>query len=339
MSFQYNLLMCSLWVFACTSEPNYVTDVSGGQGIDIDYPCLSADDECQNHIEVNGGTFQFYSSFHIDSSWDAKSAIVTVHGNNRNADDYFEKMVSVVADLGLTNELIVIAPKFILNHEKTDDSDWYWGSSSWKWGMQSYNSSTGNNASSYELLDSLLSLLGNKEKFSSLSDVLITGHSSGAAFVHHYLGSKNQNLYKDLNLYFGVVNTQYFFHPEPTRLLGDGSIGLVNSCDNYNSWPLGLSDLNPYMELIGSNTIRDNFSTNRVDYFISQYDTLTSSINSDCGHSILGNTRYEKIVNFISYMDMVFPSNNHEYTVIQGLGHTTNTFSSEAFKEYLMSIF
>ena len=75
------------------------------------------------------------------------------------------------------------------------------------------------------------------------------------------------------------------------------------------------------------------------NYFISQYDTLTSSINSACGHSILGNTRYEKIVNFLTYMDMIFPSNNHEYTVIQGLGHTTNTFSSEIFKEYLMSIF
>ena len=339
MMFRHILVGCMLCAFACSSDPSSVTDVSGGEGNQIDYPCLYSDEECQNSIDVKGGKLQFFSTFHIDSISDVLGAIVVVHGNNRNADDYFDKMVSVVTDQGMADDLIVIAPRFIMNHEKSNESDWYWNSSSWKWGMQSYSSSSGANVSSYELLDSLIFRLANKNQFPSLSNILITGHSSGAAFVHHYLGSKTQNLYTNLDLHFAVVNTQYFFHPNSTRLLENGSIGLLDNCNNYNSWPLGLDDLNLYMELIGANIISDNFFSNKVNYFISEYDTLASSIDSGCEHAILGDNRYEKIVNFMSYMNIVFPNNDHDHTVIPGLGHTSNTFSSNIFKEYLNSIF
>ena len=72
---------------------------------------------------------------------------------------------------------------------------------------------------------------------------------------------------------------------------------------------------------------------------IYEYDTLTSSIDSGCEYAILGDNRYEKIVNFMSYMNLVFPNNDHGHTVIPALGHTSNTFSSNIFKEYLNSIF
>ena len=42
-----------------------------------------------------------------------------------------------------TDEILIIAPKFITNYEKTYNSDWYWNTTSWKWGMQSYNSPLG----------------------------------------------------------------------------------------------------------------------------------------------------------------------------------------------------
>ena len=55
-------------------------------------------------------------------------------------------------------------------------------------------------------------------------------------------------------------------------------------------------------------------------------------------------TYYDIQGNEIIYVDqewkyIVFPNNDHDHTVIPGLGHTSNTFSSNIFKEYLNSIF
>ena len=142
-----------------------MTDVSGNQGALVEYPCLSSSDDCLNRLDIDGGNFQFFSSFRIDSLSEIKGAIVTIHGHSRNADDYFDKMVSIINTQVLTDEIMVIAPKFITTYEKTLDSDWYWNTTSWKWGLQSYNSPFGQSISSFQAIDSLLSKLSNKQYF------------------------------------------------------------------------------------------------------------------------------------------------------------------------------
>ena len=48
---------------------------------------------------------------------------------------------------------------------------------------------------------------------------------------------------------------------------------------------------------------------------------------------------YEKNMNYKTYMNLVYPSNQHGFTIIPNLGHTTNTYSSNIFKQYLVSVF
>ena len=152
-------MICLLISNGC-NDPAQVTDVTGDQSNFVEYPCLSSADDCINIIEIDGGNFQFYSSFHIDSSVsEIKGAIITIHGHSRNADDYFNKMISIVSGQGLKDEIMIISPKFITLYEQSTDADWYWNTTSWKWGLQSYTSSMGNNVSTFEVVDSLLSRL------------------------------------------------------------------------------------------------------------------------------------------------------------------------------------
>ena len=44
-------------------------------------------------------------------------------------------------------------------------------------------------------------------------------------------------------------------------------------------------------------------------------------------------------MNYKIYMDTVYPYNQHSFTTIPNLGHTTNTYSSPVFIEYLDSMF
>ncbi len=323
---------------AC-EETVSVTDVSNVGGSVIDYPCLSSSEDCINTMNVSSGTSQMYSSFHIDSTSEVRGVIITIHGHTRNADDYFDKMVSVVSSHGLKDDIMVISPQFGTIYEKSTDTDWYWNTTSWKWGLQSYSAPGGENVSSFSIIDSILNRLSDKNLFNNLSDVLITGHSSGAAFVHMYSASKENNQYRDLNIHFAVVNNQYFLHPDSTRLQSDGTLSVLENCNTYNQWPYGLENLSPYMTLIGQEETKNNFYSNKVDYFIAENDTETTGITSGCQYEVLGSNRYDKNINFMNYLDIHYQNNQHDHSVIPGLGHTTNTYSSETFTNYLNSIF
>ena len=52
-----------------------VTDVSGNYANTIEYPCLSSSNDCLSSMSINGGTFQFFSSFHLDSISEVKGAV------------------------------------------------------------------------------------------------------------------------------------------------------------------------------------------------------------------------------------------------------------------------
>ena len=89
------LLFGCVFVFFSCNEPTKVTAISGQEN-EIEYPCLSSNSDCLNKLDILDGTFQVFSSFHIDSSSDVRGAIISIHGNTRNADDYFDKMVSII---------------------------------------------------------------------------------------------------------------------------------------------------------------------------------------------------------------------------------------------------
>ena len=341
MFIQLRILFLSILLFflgLCCDDSTSVTDLSGNTNQSIDYPCLAALDDCSNQLDIKHGTFNFFSSYHIDSISNVSGAVISVHGNSRNADDYFDKMISVLTSQGLKDDVMIIAPKFGTIYEQKTEKDWYWNSTSWKWGMESYMLDN-LSISSFEVIDSLISRLSDKSYFPELTDILITGHSSGAAFVHLYSGSKTNNLWNNVNLHFSVVNNQYFLHSESSRLQADGTLSILNNCDNYNDWPYGLENLNPFMDLFGKETLKNNFHSNEVVYFIGEDDNQTSGITPGCQYEILGTNRYDKNINFNTYMNSIHPSNQHSFNVIPNVGHSTNCYSSPIFLNYINTIF
>ena len=82
-----------------------------------------------------------------------------------------------------------------------------------------------------------------------------------------------------LRIDFAVVNNQYFLYPDSNRFL-NGALFTPNDCSNYNDWPLGLTDPNPYIENLGTNLASDNLIGNRIDYFIGSNDTQINDMSS-----------------------------------------------------------
>jgi len=326
-----------LLILSC--EEIKITDVSGEQTINKEYPCLSDVSNCLDSIKIKGGTFNFYSSFSLDSINTVSGVIINIHGATRNGNDYFNRMVSVATELGIENEIMIVAPQFITTYEKRNETDWYWNTTSWKWGNQSYMNNNQTSISSFEVVDSLLSRMIKSNKFLNLSKVLITGHSSGAAFTHTFAATKTNNQYKNLKVDFAVVNNQYFLYPDSNRLLNQ-SLYVPVDCNNYNDWPLGLTQCNPYIENLGIDVARINMIENKVNYFIGSNDVQTSDMTSGCSYDILGEHRYEKTINFNVYLDISFQNNQHNYIIVEGVGHSSEgMFLSEQFKNYINVLF
>ena len=326
-----------LIVFSCEEIP--VTDVSGKANTERESPCLSEAANCMDTLKIDRGSINYYSSFDLDSSHDIRGVIVTVHGAARNGDDYFERMISVVQELGLQEEIAVIAPSFITLYEKQNELDWYWNTTSWKWGNQSYMSDLGESISSFGVIDEVLLRLSNQNQFPNLSQVLITGHSSGAAFVQTYSSTKENNQYKNLMIRFAVANSQYFLYPDSSRYSNQG-VYVPTNCNNYNNWPLGFTDSNPYIDVLGIENAKMFFLSNKVEYFVGQNDTETSDMSSGCSYEILGEHRYEKTIWFNNYLDISYPENHQEYSEVPGVGHNSiGMFTSETFKNYLRNLF
>ena len=324
-------------VFSCKEVE--VTDVYNEEPITAEYPCVSDALNCLDSINIEGGSVNLYSSFSLDSVNLVSGAIIVVHGATRNGDDYFNRMISTIKSVGLEDSIMVIAPQFITEYEKVHSKDWYWNTTSWKWGNQSYMNGSQISISSFEVIDYLLSRVANTNKFPNLSKVLITGHSSGSAFTHTFASTKSNNTFRNLKIDFAVINNQYFLYPDSNRFL-NGALFTPNDCSNYNDWPLGLTDPNPYIENLGVEVASINLIGNRIDYFIGSNDTQINDMSSGCAYQILGEHRFQKTINFNDYLDISFENNLHQYTVVQGIGHSsTGMFFSNEFKSYINELF
>mgnify|MGYP000248971843 CR=1 FL=1 len=70
------ITMICIFISNGCNDSVQVTDVSGNQSNFVEYPCLSSEDDCMNIIKIDGGNFQFYSSFHIDSPVSVSSSAI-----------------------------------------------------------------------------------------------------------------------------------------------------------------------------------------------------------------------------------------------------------------------
>ena len=113
----------------------------------VEDPCLTSSCALQT-MTVNAGsanlTMDVFASFDFmrDSAvWGAiKSAVIVVHGNNRNGNEYFNWMSNAINSIGKANETLIIAPQFKTSADVASGSEeLIYSSDGWKRGFQSNN--------------------------------------------------------------------------------------------------------------------------------------------------------------------------------------------------------
>lgn len=284
-------------------------------------------------------TFDFYSNYPIyedNARWEKlTSALIVVHGANRNADDYYNWVNTKLTSAGLTTSTVVVAPWFKSTTEG-DAGDLQWSGNGWRDGQ---NSSGSVNLSSFAVVDSLLIQFMNKERFPVLEEIVVTGHSSGGLFTHVYAAANKIDNQMDISLDYVVANSQYFYYPNNFRYNeSNASYFEPEGCLLFNSWPMGSNNLPAYLSGSSSTDLNDQFLSRKITYFLGNANDSDPTLNtSACEATLLGSTRFIRGENAYRHtQDYFSEGNNHEKVIVNGIGHDgQGMYQSEDFTTLL----
>jgi hypothetical protein len=306
-------------------------------------PCTNLGD-CLRSIELPGsqanGTFEFYSNYPIyeeSAEWENLThAVIVVHGASHNPDDYFSYMTNTLEDENVSGNTILIAPYFRSNATGSAD-DYYWASTNWRRGRNSTNT---NKISSFEVVDRLIDQLANTERFPVLEKIIVTGHSSGAAFTHVYAGANNaENTHTTLDFEYVVANSQFLYYPDDRRINeANNELYTPTGCTAYNIWPLGYNATPPYLAGIAADTYNAQFANRSITYLLGNGNQSDPTLNTtDCENTLQGSSRYQRGENMFRYMNLVYPNvNGHARAIVSGIGHNgQGMYQSTEFKSLL----
>lgn len=305
-------------------------------------PCTTASAECMQQIEIaEGFSFEFYSSYDIISDaeyvWeDIEEVIFVIHGQNRDADEYFRYMTTAVGDIGKLENTLVISPNF-KDEAEAADVELYWNTN-WREGANSANS--GADISSFTVLDQLVDYLADSGRFPGLKEIKFAGHSSGAALVQHYaIANTSETAYPDYTFQYVVANNQYFYYPDGRRYNEiTNEFYTPTDCTGYNFWPYGYETAPAYVNEMTKEELREQQISRNTIYLLGMDDTETEGTlnTTDCAATLLGSNRLERGRNIFNYFETFHPDNNQELIEVPNVGHDANVmFNSNEFKDFL----
>ncbi len=309
-------------------------------------PCTTVGD-CLRSVELAGslgnGTFEFYSNYPIyeeNAQWESLTdAVIVVHGASHDPDNYYSIMTNTFESLSISNSTILIAP-FFRSTSTGSSEDFFWPNTDWRRGSLSSNS---NKLSSFEVLDALINQLSNTERFPVLKKIIVTGHSSGAAFTHVYSASNTSEAnYPLIDFEYIVANSQFFYYPDGQRIdESTNELYTPSACAGYTIWPLGYVATPPYLSGISESAFNINFINRSVTYLLGNGNQSDPTFNTtNCENTLQGSSRYKRGDNMFRYMELVYPGvHNHSKVIVEGIGHDgQGMYQSSAFKTLLTQL-
>ncbi len=309
-------------------------------------PCTSVGD-CLRTLTLQGstgdGNFQYYSNYPIyeeNAEWENLThAVIVVHGASHDPDDYYTFMTNTFQAESHSESTVLIAP-FFRDTPTTSSDDFYWPNTDWRRGSPSSNS---NKISSFEAIDALIDQLANKDHFPVMEKIIVTGHSSGAAFTHVFSASNRSEInHPTLGFEYVVANAQFFYYPDNQRINeANNQLYTPTGCSGFNIWPLGFLATPSYVSSLVQSTFNSQFVNRSVTYLLGNGNQSDPTLNtSKCENTLQGSSRYNRGENMYRYMELSYPgTHNHKRVVVNGIGHDgQGMYQSSEFKALLSQL-
>ncbi|MEN0108983.1 MAG: hypothetical protein AAGC84_21520 [Pseudomonas sp.] len=259
-------------------------------------------------------------------------AVILLHGIKRNASDYFENGTALLTNAGLgADTTLLLAPHFLTDADSEADS--HPGVPRWAPGQWLHGSPSFSGVSAFQVLDDLLALLADRQRFPALREVVLVGHSAGGQLVQRYAifnRADTRLAANGIHLRYGVASPSsylYFDHQRWQHQQLQSSA--QRQCPGYNRYRYGLDNLPAYAsrQKLSPRQWFARYAGRDVVYLVGADDNNPEArvMDHSCSAQLQGATRQQRQVNYVAYEQQLGTQWKvkvvHPQVQIEGIGH------------------
>ncbi|MBI2291317.1 MAG: hypothetical protein HYU73_13470 [Betaproteobacteria bacterium] len=317
--------------------------------------CTSAASACTEWVTVANGPARalVYRNHPLDEVNEGISrALVTIHGQGRDADKYFRHALAAAFLAGALENALIISVRFASNAGgrcrdtlAPDELNWVcFGPGSWRNGAPAVGNPQ---ITSYDVVDEVLRRLARNDIFPNLKVIAVAGHSAGGQFVARY-GMVNQ-----IHGHLGVPITYVVANPSsytyldslrptasaipstvaaaapgylaPRRAKPPAAFALpadAGDCTAYDNWPYGLQNRTGYSTRLTDEQLKKQLSDRPAIYLVGELDILPLyGFDTSCSAMAQGPTRLARGLAFGKYVNENYGA-RHKTLVVAACGHS-----------------
>jgi len=294
-------------------------------------PCTKATPDCTRWVTLGGESRSLiYSTYPLDKKNEQiVRALIVVHGQGRDADNYFRTSLAATFLANAMTDTIVISPRFASNDGGCRDTlaanevNWPCGGDSWRSGGTSTNNKS---LTSYDFMDAIVRGLTNKTNFPNLKAIVISGHSAGGQFVTRYEMANKIHETASVAITYVVSNPSSYSYLDPERPSTANNnelrpFGDARNCTTYDNWPYGLKTRTGYTANIPDDQLRKQLASRPVTYLLGELDVLPlAGFDSSCPAMAQGPTRLARGQAYAAYVNAKYNA-QHKVVVVPLCGH------------------
>jgi len=287
-------------------------------------------------LKVTTGRGSGVLSLYVSLDWSksqprVERAIIVFHGGARNAEDYRDSVKRAIESTGRSTNTILIAPRFLEEQDLTafpflpTGQLLRWSSGAWEDGQDALAPAP---ISSFEAIDAILKILGNKHLFPNLRLVVLAGHSGGGQTLQRYaVVGRGEELLRKVGVHvrYVVANPSSYVYFNDERPTSDGRFApyKASSCAAFNRWKYGVVNSPPYVANRSFREMEDRYVSRDVIYLLGTADTTAAlGMDQSCAAEAEGPFRYDRGINYFHYLASRHPGNfKQRLWYVPGVGH------------------
>lgn len=239
------------------------------------------------------------------------SAVIMIHGTERNADSYFDYTAQAIG----SDRYAVFAPYFADTYQAGYH---YWSTSGWRKGDGASDDAS---MSSYKIIDEMIVKISSS--YPNARKLVIAGHSAGGQFVDRYAAGGIDSPRSNLRIDYVAMNPSSWFYLSSDRPFD------TTLCMFFNFYHYGIEAPNAYMT--GKDYL-GNYSKRKLFILVGSLDTKADSgLDQTCLANAQGKNRLERARYYFQHVK-TFPSwyANTRYYEIAGVGHSASKMIQNA---------